>query len=212
MTKEGMIRVWDPFVRVFHWGLVAAFALAWLTAEESETAHETIGYVAAGLIAVRIVWGFSGLHYARFAEFVRAPDAVVVYLRDIAAGREKRHLGHNPAAGAMVVALLLAISGTCWTGWLMAEPSRIAALPEAPTFVAAAWADSDDDDERNDGARRSAAEERFEETHEFLANLSLMLVALHVGGVALASRRHHENLPLAMVTGDKRAPGPDDVA
>jgi cytochrome b len=93
----------------------------------------------------------------------------------------------------------------------MAEPSRIAALPEAPAIVAAAWADSDND-ERKAGGRRSAAEERFEETHEFLANLSLLLVALHVGGVALASRRHHENLPLAMVTGDKRAPGPDDVA
>jgi cytochrome b len=211
MTKEGMIRVWDPLVRVFHWALVAAFALAWLTAEEWDAGHEAIGYVAAGLIAVRVAWGFTGPHYARFAQFVRAPDAVVGYLRDIAGGREKRYLGHNPAAGAMVVALLLAIGGTCWTGWLMAEPSRIAALPEAPAIVAAAWADSDND-ERKAGGRRSAAEERFEETHEFLANLSLLLVALHVGGVALASRRHHENLPLAMVTGDKRAPGPDDVA
>jgi cytochrome b len=205
-----MIRVWDPFVRVFHWGLVAAFALAWLTAEESESAHETIGYVAAGLIAARVVWGFTGPHHARFAAFVRAPDVIVAYMRDMAAGREKRHIGHNPAAGAMVVALLLAIGGTAWTGWLMAEPARIAALPEAPAIVAAAWADSDDD--RGGDRRGSAAEERFEEIHEALANLSLLLVALHVGGVVLASRRHHENLPLAMITGDKRAPGPDDVA
>lgn len=211
MTKEGMIRVWDPLVRVFHWGLVAAFALAWLTAEASETAHEAIGYVAAGLIAARLVWGFTGPPYARFAQFLRAPDAVVAYLRDIAAGREKRHIGHNPAAGAMVVALLLAIGGTAYTGWLMADPARIAALPQAPALVAAAWAD-DDGDDRHGGRERSAAEARFEETHEVLANLSLLLVALHVGGVALASRRHHENLPLAMITGDKRAPGPDDVA
>ena len=210
MSKAMMIRVWDPFVRVFHWALVGAFALAWLTAEESESTHETVGYVAAGLIAARILWGFTGPHYARFAQFVRAPDAVVAYLRDIAAGREKRYLGHNPAAGAMVVALLLAIGGTAYTGWLMAEPARIAALPQAPAIVAAAWADSDDDDREPGG--RNAAEERFEEIHEMLANLSLALVALHIGGVVLASRRHHENLPLAMVTGDKRAPGPDDVA
>ena len=205
MTKEGMIRVWDPFVRVFHWGLVAAFAVAWLSAEEAEGLHEAVGYAAAALIAARIVWGFAGPHYARFAEFVKGPDKVIAYLRDILAGREKRHIGHNPAAGAMVVALLLSIGGTAYTGWLMEEPARMAA---APAIVAMAWAD---DDEHGEGGGE-AARERVEGIHETLANLSLLLVALHVAGVALASRRHHENLPLAMVTGDKRAPSPEDVA
>lgn len=49
------IRVWDPLVRVFHWGLVATFATAWLTADELQPLHEIAGYAVAGLVAFRLV-------------------------------------------------------------------------------------------------------------------------------------------------------------
>jgi cytochrome b len=39
-----------------------------------------------------------------------------------------------------------------------------------------------------------------------------VLAALHVDGVVLASFRHYQHPPLAMVTGDKHAPGPGDSA
>src|SRR5208337_2834988 len=40
-----MIRVWDPFVRAFHWALVLSFALAWLSSEDAEGLHAAAGYV-----------------------------------------------------------------------------------------------------------------------------------------------------------------------
>jgi cytochrome b len=48
--------------------------------------------------------------------------------------------------------------------------------------------------------------------HSILAHGVLLLVLVHLGGVALASVRHRENLVRAMVIGDKRAPAPGDVS
>lgn len=210
---KATVRVWDPLVRVFHWGLVAAFALAWLTADEAQQLHEVSGYVVAGLIGFRLVWGLVGSRYARFSQFVRGPRKTLAYLRDAVYGDEPRYLGHNPAGAAMIVAILLMLSGTAFTGWLMAEPDRMALLPALPQVVSPAYADDDNDD---DGAARrgdeSDAEGALKDVHEVFANLMLVLVALHLGGVVLASVRHRENLARAMLTGDKRAPGRGDIA
>ncbi|MGZ5849917.1 MAG: cytochrome b/b6 domain-containing protein, partial [Methyloceanibacter sp.] len=60
-----------------------------------------------------------GTHYARFTQFVRPPLVVADYLRDVATGREARYLGHNPAGGAMILALLVTLAGLCISGWLL---------------------------------------------------------------------------------------------
>ncbi|ARE84336.1 prokaryotic cytochrome b561 [Roseovarius mucosus] len=203
--RAAEVRVWDPVVRLFHWSLVTAFAVAWLSAEDLDRLHEIVGYVVIGLIVLRVIWGLVGGRYARFSQFIKGPRATMSYLGDIAKGTERRYLGHNPAGAAMVVALLVTLSGTAVSGWLMAEPGRLALLPDMPQIVAPAWAD-------DDGAYDGGAEDLLEEVHETLANLMLVFAALHVGGVVLASVRHRENLVRAMVTGDKRAPETGDVA
>ena len=111
-------RVWDPLVRLFHWSFAALIAAAWLTSDEGKWLHERIGYAIAALLAFRVLWGFVGSRHARFADFVRGPRAVLGYLGDLARGRERRMLGHNPAGGAMILALLLTVGGTALTGWL----------------------------------------------------------------------------------------------
>jgi len=113
------VRVWDVVVRVFHWSLVASFAVAWLTRHSSEDVHHLAGYAAAVLVVIRVIWGVIGSHYARFTQFTRTPRTVLNYLRDIITGREARYLGHNPAGGAMIVVLLVAMIATALTGWLM---------------------------------------------------------------------------------------------
>ena len=176
-----MIRVWDPFVRTLHWALALTFAVAWLSAEDSERLHDLAGYVAGALVLARVAWGFLGPGYARFSQFVRSPGAVAAYLRSIAAGSQRRFIGHNPAGGAMIVALLASMAATAATGWALTTN--------------AFWG--------------SLAVQRL---HSVLAHGVLLLVVLHLSGVALASFRHRENLVRAMVFGDKQAAKPGDVA
>lgn len=180
------IKVWDPLVRLFHWSLAGSFLIAWLLEDSWLALHVVVGYTALGLVMVRLLWGLVGPRHARFSDFVRPPAAVWAYLRDVAAFRARRHLGHNPAGGAMVVALLAAVVLTGVTG-LATYGAEEFAGPLAVLGHAPVWAG---------GA--------LEAIHEFLANLTVLLVALHVAGVLLASVQHRENLVRAMVTGRKR--------
>jgi len=172
--RAGFVRVWDPFVRVFHWLLVAGFAVNYFElVRAGKLPHQVIGYVVLALIAARILWGFLGPRPARFVSFVVRPAAVRRYLADMLAHRDRRHLGHNPAGGAMVLALLTVTILVGATGWLSTTD-------------------------------RFFGSDAMEEAHEILANLMLVLAGLHILGVIHASWRHRENLVLSMLTGRKR--------
>jgi cytochrome b len=204
MSSSNEIRVWDPLVRLFHWSLVVAFVIAYLTGDELEDVHVLAGYFIAGLVVFRLIWGVVGTRHARFSDFVFSPPTVIAYLKDILAFRAKRYIGHNPAGGAMVVALLISLSMATLSGMklLAVEENEgpFAAIQiENISPVAIAMAD-EDEDEHDEGEEESV----WEEVHEFFVNFTLLLVLLHLAGVALSSIAHGENLPRAMVTGTKR--------
>ena len=118
--------IWDLPTRVFHWLLAACVIGAWLTAESerSRMLHLALGYSAGALVAWRVIWGLVGSRYARFAEFVRSPAAALSYLRGYlpaarAAGQTQTHyVGHNPAGGWAVLALLAVVALAVGTGWV----------------------------------------------------------------------------------------------
>ena len=119
-TTTERIKVWDLPTRLFHWSLAASFAGAWLTADSERLmdVHTTLGYAFAGLIAFRLVWGVIGTKHARFANFVRGPAAVKRYLLSIVSFRPEHHVGHNPAGGWAVLALLGLGALTAGSGYL----------------------------------------------------------------------------------------------
>ena len=122
--------IWDLPTRVFHWLLVVCVLGAWFTAESERDRmlHLALGYSAGVLVAWRLVWGFVGSRYARFSNFVRSPAVALAYLRGYlpaarAAGQtptpiQTHYLGHNPAGGWAVLALLVLVALVVVTGWV----------------------------------------------------------------------------------------------
>jgi cytochrome b len=116
------VPVWDIAVRIFHWSLVLAVAVAWLSGGTGSRIHEITGFTVAGLIAFRLLWGFAGTRHAKFKDFVRSPFAVLRYLRTIGSPKSERHLGHNPAGGAMILFLLALLILIAATGYMQMTP------------------------------------------------------------------------------------------
>jgi cytochrome b len=198
MTSAPTVEVWDPLVRVGHWVAVAAFVVAYSTGGEPRVVHTLAGYTLATYVVLRLVWGFVGPAHARFRSFVRSPARAARYLGDLLRGRAQRHVGHSPAGGAMIVLLLLALAATTGAGM------TLYALHDGAGPLAGLVAREPPSAEGEEDPR----EEFWEETHEILANLALLLVLLHTAGVITASIAHRENLVGAMITGRKRDGSP----
>lgn len=184
---DNSVKVWDPIVRIGHWTLVTAFFTAYVTGDEFLTPHVWAGYVIGIVVCFRLIWGFVGTTHARFSDFVRSPSATLQYLADLLHHRSRRYMGHNPAGGAMIVALLILLIGTVTSGIVLYGM-------EEGAGPLAAWVSG-----------IAAQEEVWEEVHEVFANLTLLLVGLHVAGMLLSSYAYGENLVRSMITGRKKA-------
>ena len=186
MTESSQIKVWDPLIRFFHWALVSAFIIAYITEEEFLTIHSWAGYLILTLLCIRFIWGFIGTHYARFSDFAYSPKNIIQFLKDTSRLSARRYLGHNPAGGAMVFLLMFSLFITTASGVvLLGAEDQAGPVAHWFTQPESKWADI------------------LEETHEFFANFTLFLIFVHIAGVLVESLIHKENLVSAMITGFK---------
>jgi len=185
--------------------LVAGFTGAYLTEDDLLGLHVWAGYAVSAIIILRLVWGLVGSRHARFSDFIYAPRTVMAYIRELLRLRSKRYLGHSPAGGVMVLVLLLILIATVYTGLMIYALDKnrgplASFVAQGPaTVVSTALPDNS-----REATDRKARRHFWKEVHEALSNAALILIVLHIGGVALASFAHRENLVRAMITGDKR--------
>ena len=185
MNKTSLITVWDPFVRLFHWLLVVAFFASWLTQEEYYKLHLQTGYAVLALVSLRIAMGFMGSKHARFSDFIYSPSNILTYVKSLKQAECKRYVGHNPAAGLMIITMLLALLTVTISGVALDGAENWSGpLSEMNLY------------------RHTYL---IESIHELSSDTLLILIVLHLAGVTFTSLKHRENLVKAMITGKKRA-------
>jgi cytochrome b len=186
LPSESSILVWDLPTRIFHWAFAAsvigALACA-LIGGDAMAWHMRFGYAALTLAAFRLLWGFVGPRYARFASFPPRPFIALRYLRS---GARDYFTGHNPAGALSVYAILGSVSLQAITG-LFANDDVLWSGPlsglVSNAFVALAT-----------------------KLHHLNSNLIYLLLILHLGAIAFHTVIRHELLIKAMICGKRSSP------
>lgn len=177
--------VWDPVVRILHWALVIAFATSWGLGKFGPnimTLHFYSGYILAGIVVLRLLWGLFGTKTARFATFVKGPGKVISYARTLPSPTPSCSYGHNPVGAIFVVGVLLVLTMQVMSG-LLADPEDYINVGPLAQYVS------------SDVARKALS------LHEPLSTLLLLMVLGHVAAIFWYKKRKGENLVKPMITG-----------
>ncbi|MFN4900632.1 MAG: cytochrome b/b6 domain-containing protein [Betaproteobacteria bacterium] len=191
LTHPRKIRVWDLPTRIFHW-LLAACILALLVSGkiggEAMVWHARFGLLALALIVFRLAWGVLGPHYARFAEFVKGPVAILDEIR----GAARLRPGHNPLGALSVLAMLLVIGTQAGLGLFSSDDIAFDGplarhVSDAVVDFATRW-------------------------HLRLQWVVIGLVILHLAAIVWHQRIRKHNLLQPMVSGDQQVEDENAVA
>ena len=179
------IRLWDLPVRIFHWSLVVAVLVAFVTAKlggDWMDWHGRAGLAIIGLVSFRIVWGIVGSTHARFLSFAPTPSRLRAYL----AGRW-HGVGHNPLGALSVFGLLGLLAVQAGTG--LFSNDDIAFDGPLSGFIEKARSDS------------------LTGLHHQLSNVLLVLLGLHILAIGFYLLVKKHDLIKPMLTGWKHAQG-----
>jgi cytochrome b len=208
-AAQGRAAGWDPLVRITHWGIATAILMNALVTEEGDSWHVWVGTTMAGLLALRLLWGFIGPEKARFRSFPPSPLRAVAHVREIFGGRVEQHPSHNGLGALMVYAIwatlvVVAATGFSMSGFPPAARTEAAESARSAPMALQGGARGEEEEredrqaevgpapragEEGEGHGSDEAGEWAEELHEGAVNLLYVLIRLHVLGVLLETMR-----------------------
>lgn len=167
--------VWSLPTRIFHALLVIFILSAFITAEWDDllSIHVALGSAIGVLVLYRVLWGILGPKYSKFIDFNLKVSALKEYLSSIFNPKIK-YIGHNPAAGYTMVAILVVVLLLVGTGFLtygIQENRGVFAFLHSSFFKDMKF---------------------FKEIHEFLGTILWFLIGAHVSGVLLDRLLHKQ--------------------
>lgn len=186
------VKVWDVYLRLFHWLLVIGVATSLISVQlDAMQVHITAGIFITALLTFRLIWGVIGSSTAQFHRFVRGPRAVVAsvfpqrfaHKTDASTGISRQHAGHSPLGALSVIAMLAILTAQVGTG-LFADDEIFSSGPLA-RYVSIDF---------------SALATSL---HGMNAKILFALICVHIGAIVFYKFIKKNNLTLAMLTGRK---------
>ncbi|PQJ71018.1 hydrogenase [Vibrio jasicida] len=170
------MKIWDLATRLYHWAQALLFMALMASGLPGNGPHVQLGLALFTLLLWRLTWGVIGSETSLFRQFLRSPKRVITYLK----GKSAATVGHNPAGGWMVAALLTTLMLQCISG--MALGGLFDTWPYSDVWL-------------NDNVFVG-----IEWLHLTLADLLPLLIVLHVGAILFYKLRGKPLLK-AMITG-----------
>ncbi len=189
-SRTTRITVWDRFIRLFHWTLLAAVVISFYTTKTMGApflfpieVHAQAGYLIIGLLVFRFIWGLVGSTYARFSTFLYGPKTTAQYTKALITRRAPRYASHNPLGGWMVILLLASLAFQAVSGLFLSDDIFF----QAPLY----------------GLFGPALGDVLPRLHSWNSDLLLILIGIHLAGLIWHALQG-EHLVSAMLTGVKR--------
>lgn len=183
-----VVRLWDPVVRLIHWGLALLIPCAWWVAERRDIAmHVYLGYAILFLLVYRIYWGLFGSETARFGAFLSNPGAITAYAKGLFNRQSPPSLGHNPLGALSAILILAAL---CLQVLLGLFATDIDGLESGPLSYLIDFDLSRD----------------LAEWHGFTFNILLTLIVLHIAAIGFYLGYKRQDLVTPMLTGRRSLP------
>lgn len=202
-TQTDPVMRWDLIVRVSHWTIAVVVIGNALITRPGGPTHVWLGWIGLVLLVIRLAWGIVGSREARFSAFPPRPSAAIRHFRELVFGQAREYPSHNPAGSIMIYMIwatlaVVILSGIALTG--AATPMQVAAQKAAVAsgdWQAMAIAGS------GLFSLSREAKHLVEGIHNFSANLILVMVVFHIGGVIVESILLKRNIVRPMILGDK---------
>jgi len=186
MDPSARTRIWDLPTRLFHWMLAVLVIFSFTTGKlggDWLTWHFRSGYAIACLLVFRLLWGFVGSRYARFASFLPSPTRIWTTVRSSESRSVPVSAGHSGIGTLSVYALLIVLILQVATG----------VFTNDGTFTEGPWVKF----------VSQALSNRLSTIHYYNHWAIVVLTALHVAAIAYYLLARKEDLLTPMLTGDK---------
>ena len=192
--KQNHVFVWPVYTRIIHWLIASSFTLAFIFSlyENLLNLHVAVGIIFGLMLVYRIIWGFIGPQYARFATLKLSLEKLKFYFVEKVQDRYRDiPAGHNPASSWFTLIVIVVGSIISITGLLLYG------IQEGKGYLGFL----------NDHYYMHMHSLFI--VHQYASYTLLAWAIVHVVGVLVEQFYHKTNMVFAMITGYKKAKGED---